>query len=124
MKAYDFTQSPNDYCLFFTGIGQTFLALLVYGFDVLLMGADEDRLLQVKQFLKKQFSIKDLGHAIFFLGIQIARSSAGIYIKQQKYVLYMISEVGLQQAKPVHSPMVQGCKLIQDMGSYFQTRCL
>ncbi|XP_019235259.1 PREDICTED: uncharacterized protein LOC109215614 [Nicotiana attenuata] len=49
--------------------------------------------------------MKDLGELKFFLGIEFARSNKGILMSQRKYVLELISEIGLSGAKPVNTPM-------------------
>ncbi|XP_011091996.1 uncharacterized protein LOC105172310 [Sesamum indicum] len=55
---------------------------------------------QVKVYLYGLFSIKDLGCARYFLGLQIARSAADI-----------IRDCGLQSAKPVATRLPSGIKL-------------
>ncbi|KAL0355756.1 UNVERIFIED_CONTAM: Retrovirus-related Pol polyprotein from transposon RE2 [Sesamum radiatum] len=74
LVAYGFSQSTNDHCLFICGSGADFVALLIYVDDVLLTGPSMDLLTDVKLHLDGLFSIKDLGAARFFLGLQIARS--------------------------------------------------
>ncbi|XP_060179766.1 uncharacterized mitochondrial protein AtMg00810-like [Lycium barbarum] len=49
--------------------------------------------------------MKDLGDLKFFLGIEFARSKDGIVMSQRKYALELISEMGLNGAKPVQAPL-------------------
>lgn len=59
--------------------------------------------------------IKDMGHAnFFFLGIKIARSSAGLLLSQSKYATDLIQDAGLTTAKPDSSPLPKGLKLNND----------
>ena len=58
----------------------SFLALLVYVDDVLLVGTHETHILRAKRFLHSTFTIKDLGYAKYFLGIEIARNPHGTYL--------------------------------------------
>lgn len=49
--------------------------------------------------------MKDLGELKYFLGIEFARSEKGILMHQRKYILELISQIGLEAAKPVMTPM-------------------
>ncbi|KAJ8748406.1 hypothetical protein K2173_003043 [Erythroxylum novogranatense] len=58
----------------------------------------EGEIQKVKAFLDDVFTIKDLQHAKYFLDLEIARSSRGIYINQRKYVLDLVADAGLMAA--------------------------
>jgi hypothetical protein len=45
--------------------------------------------------------MKDLGSLKYFLGIEVARNSTGLFLYQRKYALDIISEVGMLGVKPV-----------------------
>uniref|UniRef100_A0A3Q7GV30 Reverse transcriptase Ty1/copia-type domain-containing protein n=1 Tax=Solanum lycopersicum TaxID=4081 RepID=A0A3Q7GV30_SOLLC len=51
------------------------------------------------------FKMKDLGELRYFLGIEFARSQKGIVMHQRKYSLEIISEAGLEAAKPASTPI-------------------
>lgn len=57
-----------------------FIALLVYLDDILVIGNNNPKIQQVKDFLHSEFTIKDLGAADYFLGIQIMSSIHGLAI--------------------------------------------
>lgn len=63
----------------------TFIAVLVYVDDILIVSNDNTVLLDSQNLLRSEFKIKDLGAARFFLGLEIARSSKGIAVCQRKY---------------------------------------
>lgn len=88
---YGFTQSHSDHCLFLKGSGSIFLCLLVYVDDVLITSPDQSLIDAVRDYLHAQFTVKDLGPAKLFLGIEIARSEAGTVLCQRKYILDILS---------------------------------
>ena len=55
--------------------------------------------------------MKHLGGLKYFLGIEVARSKAGRVLSQRKYVLDLLTEVGLLECKPVDTPIVQNHRL-------------
>lgn len=111
LEAAGFKQSHHDHCLFVRGSGTNLLILLVYVDDILLAGPSIAEITQIKAFLDKEFSIKDLGEAKFFLGLEIARSSKGMYVNQRKYALDLLHDAGLLGAKFNTTPMVKNQKL-------------
>ncbi|KAL8153810.1 hypothetical protein V2J09_011595 [Rumex salicifolius] len=48
-----------------------------------------------KASLDKVFTVKDLGPARYFLGIKISRSPQGIHLNQRKYIVDLLTDVGL-----------------------------
>lgn len=112
LSSTGFIQSPHDHCLFIKGSGSNLIILLVYVDDILLVSPSLAAIQHAKAFLDKAFTIKDLGEAKFFLGLEIARSSQVIYINQRKYALDLLSDAGLLGSKPVSTPMVRNQKLV------------
>ena len=72
---------------------------------------DEKEEHDVKQRLAKEFEIKELGKLKYFLGIEVAYSTQGIFISQQKYVTDLLAEIGKIRCKPVSTPIDPNHKL-------------
>lgn len=53
----------------------------------------------------------DLGDLHFFLGMEVTRHSDHLNLSQTKYTLDFLQRVGMQDAKPISSPVVSGSKL-------------
>ncbi|RVW20492.1 Retrovirus-related Pol polyprotein from transposon RE1 [Vitis vinifera] len=106
MKESRYKQSQGDHTLFIkhsaTG-GVT--ALLVYVDDIIVIGNCEKEKHKVKQRLATEFEINELGKLKYFLGIEVAYSTQGIFISQQKYVTDLLAETGKIGCKPVSTPM-------------------
>ena len=64
-----------------------------------------------KSYLQQCFKLKDLGALKYFLGIEAARSSQGLFLSQQKYTLDILYECGMLGAKPTFFPMEQKTRL-------------
>jgi hypothetical protein len=93
------------------------LLLPYYSVDyMVIIGNNEEAIKYLKRFLSTCFKIKDLGPFKCFLGVEVARSEAGIAINQQKYALDIPEEIGLLGAKPVKFPMEQNVKLTPSDG--------
>ena len=81
--------------------------MIVYVDDIIFTGNDFDfdEIRRLKRMLAKEFEIKDLGKLRYFLGIEVASSSKGIFLSQMKYVLDLLQEVGMLGCKPSDTPI-------------------
>ncbi|KAL0427621.1 UNVERIFIED_CONTAM: Retrovirus-related Pol polyprotein from transposon RE2 [Sesamum latifolium] len=70
----------------------------------------------VKDYLHNLFTIKDLGNARYFLGLEIACNSEGIYVAQHKYIQDIIRNIGLMNAKTTSTLFFLGLKLTENCG--------
>uniref|UniRef100_A0A3Q7EYQ7 Reverse transcriptase Ty1/copia-type domain-containing protein n=1 Tax=Solanum lycopersicum TaxID=4081 RepID=A0A3Q7EYQ7_SOLLC len=91
--------------------GADIVIILVYVDDLLITGSCSKMISDANDVLHKQFKVKDLGDLKYLLGIEVLRSKAGILLNQRKYVLELISEMGLGGAKPSTTPLETNVKL-------------
>ncbi|KAK4399651.1 Retrovirus-related Pol polyprotein from transposon RE1 [Sesamum angolense] len=86
------------------------VALIVYVDDVLITCPSEDKITEIKHFLDTAFIINDLGHAKYFLGLEIARSTVEPHRRLVGRLLYLsftrpnISFGAQQLSQFVHAP--------------------
>ncbi|KAL0291233.1 UNVERIFIED_CONTAM: hypothetical protein Sangu_2541600 [Sesamum angustifolium] len=80
------------------------MALLVYVDDILVTRPSMDEIQSVKDYMHALFTIKDINDARYFLRLEIARNSTGIFVAQTKYVVDIIRDTGLANAKSVSTP--------------------
>jgi hypothetical protein len=64
--------------------------------------------------MQNEFEMSLLGELSFFLGLQIRQSNQGIFISQTKYIREMLKRFGMEDCKPVITPMQTSCKLSED----------
>ncbi|KAL0346303.1 UNVERIFIED_CONTAM: Retrovirus-related Pol polyprotein from transposon RE1 [Sesamum radiatum] len=102
VQAFSFVQSKHDHCLFS---------------KYSTAGNSENQIQEVKTYLNDQFSIKDLGVAKYFLGLEIARSLQGIAVTKTKYITDLIQDAGITHAKTTTTPLPTGIKFTSEAGN-------
>ncbi|KAL0409333.1 UNVERIFIED_CONTAM: Retrovirus-related Pol polyprotein from transposon RE1 [Sesamum radiatum] len=117
LQRFGFVQAPSDHCLFLKRTYNTLTALLVYVDDIVLTGDSVQELDAVKVYLDGLLTIKDLGLAKYFLGLELARSSHGLLVTQQKYITDILMDAHLLDAKAVTTPLPPGLHLTSDSGA-------
>ncbi|KAL0434406.1 UNVERIFIED_CONTAM: Retrovirus-related Pol polyprotein from transposon RE2 [Sesamum latifolium] len=80
-------------------------------------GSSIDMITEVKVFLDKLFTIKDLGTAKYFINLEIAYLSEGIIVTQAKYTKDIVLDVGLEHARSTTTPLPPGIKFSSDEGA-------
>jgi len=111
MKKYGYTQSNSDHTLFLKRRLGKVTALIIYVDDMIITGDDVVEISRLQKQLATEFEMKSLGGLKYFLGIEVARSKQGIFLSQRKYVMDLLSKVGLLECKPAYTPIIQNHKL-------------
>jgi len=93
------------------------MALLVYADDLVLLGNDANTCRKFKEYLKNCCHLKDLGPLKYFLGLEVARNSQGIFLSQRKYALELVEECRLLGSKPTDFPIKTNHKLALSDGA-------
>nr|GEX37514.1 hypothetical protein [Tanacetum cinerariifolium] len=109
--AEGYQQSKHDYSFFVKTKDESFTAALVYVDDVLITGNSPSKIQHLRQALDTNFTIKYLGLAKYFLGIEICNTANGSHLNQRKYIMDLLIDVGLTAAKPNPSPLPTNLKL-------------
>lgn len=66
------------------------------------------------------FTIKDLGYAKYFLGLEVVRSTDGIFMNQRKYIMDIITDTGILHAKSVKIPLPSRLDLQEEKGKLLE----
>ena len=91
-----------------------FLVLYVDG--ILLATNDKSMLHKVKQFLSKNFDMKDMGEASSVIGIKIHRyiSRGVLGLSQETYINKVLERFRMENCSPSVVPIVRGDKFNLD----------
>ena len=95
--------------------GGKILIVCLYVDDLIFTGNNEDMFLEFKNSMMKEFDMTDLGRMSYFLGIEVAQTSNGIFICQKKYVQDVLKRFQMEGCNHVYNPIVPGCHLTKDV---------
>ncbi|XP_031256490.1 DNA topoisomerase 3-alpha-like [Pistacia vera] len=112
-------RSAYDHSVFYKQSSSGIILLVVYVDDIIITGSDDVGIQSLKNCLASKFHTKDLGTLRYFLGVEVFRSKKGIFLSQRKYVLDVLTEMGLSEAKPCDTPMVPNVRLNAEDGEMF-----
>ena len=86
ISSFGFVENPMDQCIYQKVSGSKICFLILYVDDILLATNDKGFLHEVKQFLSKNFDMKDMGEASYVIGIKIHRDrTRGLLGHYKKY---------------------------------------
>ncbi len=72
---------------------------------MIITGDDLSGIQELKDFLSRNFGMKNLGHLSYFLGLEIISSDDDFYLTQAKYTFDLLSRAGLTDHKIVDTPI-------------------
>lgn len=116
LTSLGFTQTYSDHTCFLKLTDSLFLCVIVDVDDIVIVSNSDYEADTLKAQLQASFKLRDLGPVKYFLGLEIARSSAGIHVCQRKYAPDLLDETGLLGCKPFTAPMDPSIKLTKDTG--------
>jgi len=88
------------------------LLIIVVYVDDIIFGINEEAMSQrFALMMQKEFEMSLLGELTYFLGLQIQQNEDGIFLSQTKYLKQILKKYGMEDSKPICTPMVIGCSL-------------
>eukprot|EP00253_Pinus_taeda_P031842 PITA_31842 len=83
--------------------------------DDIIFGSNEEAMSQNFALeMQKEFEISLLGELTYFLGLQIQQNKDGIFLSQTKYLKQILKKYGMDDSKPICTPMVTRCNLSEN----------
>jgi hypothetical protein len=110
IKKFGFKENEEDNCVYAKLNNGKFIFLIVYVDDILLASSDVNLLLKTKNFLSSNFEMKDLGEALFVLGIEILqdRRKGVLGLSQKAYLEKILKKYSMHASKPTSALIVKG----------------
>ncbi|GKA68157.1 retrotransposon protein, putative, ty1-copia subclass [Tanacetum coccineum] len=119
IKKIGFTQNLDEPCVYLKASGSNVAFLILYVDDILLMGNNVTMLQEVKSWLCKCFSMKDLGESAYILGIKIIRDRSKwlIALSQSSYLEKTLEKFRMENSKKGYTPMIEKLNYRKSQGS-------
>jgi hypothetical protein len=116
LRAFGFTPSDADPCLFIRGKGEQRVFLLVYVDDILVAATSTRLATEIISAIRRVFAIHDMGCADTFLGFEITRDrpERKLYITQRKAITDLLERYGMADASNRATPLLSGVRLQAD----------
>ena len=120
LTAHGFCNSPIESTLYVKHADDILLIIVLYVNDMLLIGPNEKHIADFKADLNSDFEMSNLGLLHHYLGIHFKQCDGGIALCQAKYIEAFLHRFGLEDCKPIVTPIEIGLKLsLHDSKDYF-----
>jgi hypothetical protein len=94
-----------DTTLFTKKLGNDLFVLQIYVDDIIFGSTNQDFCEEFEKMMANEFEMSMIGELSYFLGLQIKQMKYDTFVSQGKYIKDMIKKFGLQDAKPMSTPI-------------------
>ena len=110
ITSFGFEENIMDQFIYQKVSGSKICFLVLYVDDILLATKDKGLLYEVKQFLSKNFDMKDMGDVSYVIGIKIHRErSRGILgLSQETYINKVLERFNMKNCSSSVAPILKG----------------
>nr|ABF96984.1 retrotransposon protein, putative, Ty1-copia subclass [Oryza sativa Japonica Group] len=112
----DFKIGKVDTTLFTKIIGDDFFVCQIYVDDIIFGSTNEVFCKEFGDMMSREFEMSMIEELSFFLGLQIKQLKDGTFVSQTKYIKDLLKRFGLEDAKPIKTPMATNWHLDLDEG--------
>ena len=112
LQSMGFVQTPSDPCIYAAQGDDPFI-IAVHVDDMILAGTTDTKIAQVKQSIAERFEVKDMETLNYFVGVQVIQESGRVWIGQPTYTEKVLKTFGMDNAKPVDTPVDPKSKLVK-----------
>ena len=110
VTSFGFEENIMDHCIYQKVGGSKICFLVLYVHDILLATNDKSLLYEVKQFLSKNFDMKDLGETSYVIGIKIHRKISRdiLGLSQDTYINKLLEIFNMKNYSSSVAPILKG----------------
>ncbi|GKC41824.1 uncharacterized mitochondrial protein-like protein [Tanacetum coccineum] len=111
--------SRLDHSLFIYKHGCDIAYILLYVDDIILTASSVSLRCSIMKYLAAEFAMKNLGPLIYFLGIDVTRTTNGLFLSQAKYAREILERAGMSSCKSSHTLVDTKSKLSSTSGDLY-----
>ncbi|GJY67081.1 retrovirus-related pol polyprotein from transposon TNT 1-94 [Tanacetum coccineum] len=111
---HDYTMGMVDNTLFTKKKDSNIIIVQIYVDDIIFGSTCQEMCDDFTKIMHDEFEMSMMGELNFFLGLQIKQLEDGIFFNQSKYIKEMLKKFGLEDSKPIKTPMSTETKLTKD----------
>ncbi|KAK8506723.1 hypothetical protein V6N12_002170 [Hibiscus sabdariffa] len=117
IKDFGFIKNKDEPCVYKKVSGSIVSFLILYVDYILIMGNDIPTLQSIKTWLSSCFSMKDLGEAVYILGVKIYRDRSRrlLGLSQSTYIDKMLKRFNMEESKKGFLPMRHGISFSKEI---------
>ncbi|GJZ58321.1 retrovirus-related pol polyprotein from transposon TNT 1-94 [Tanacetum coccineum] len=103
-----------DNTLFTKKKSSNLIIVQIYVDDIIFDSTCQDMCDEFAKIMHDEFEMSMMGELNFFLRLQIKQIEDGIFFNQSKYIKEILKKFGLEDSKPMKTPMSSDTKLTKD----------
>ncbi|GJQ91224.1 retrovirus-related pol polyprotein from transposon TNT 1-94 [Tanacetum coccineum] len=111
---HEYKMGMVDNTLFTKKKSSNLIIVQIYVDDIIFGLTCQDMCDEFEKIIHDEFEMSMMGKHNFFLGLQIKQIEDGIFFNQFKYIKEMLKIFGLEESKPMKTPMSFDTKLTKD----------
>ncbi|GJR19257.1 retrovirus-related pol polyprotein from transposon TNT 1-94 [Tanacetum coccineum] len=111
---HEYKMGMVDNTLFTKKKSSNLIIVQIYIDDIIFGSTCQDMCDEFAKIMHDEFKMSMMGELNFFLGLQIKQMEDGIFFNQSRYIKEMLKKFGLENSKPMKTPMSFDTKLTKD----------
>ncbi|GJV62446.1 retrovirus-related pol polyprotein from transposon TNT 1-94 [Tanacetum coccineum] len=112
---HDYTIGMVDNTLFTKKKDPNLIIVQIYVDNIIFGSTCQEMCDDFAKIMHDEFEMSMMGELNFFLGLQIKQLEDGIFFNQSKYIKEMLKKFGLEDSKPMKTPISTETKLTKDV---------